>query len=135
MAISSNLPPVDVQPAEAPAPRQVEAPASEAPPAEGSRFQLGTAGARYQERYWHRREFETIEALRPIAAEAGMSMATMAMRWVMSNPAITAPIIRASKPEQLADSFAAAEKGSLPRDLEEKLDDVSREWRAVDAER
>src|SRR4249920_3724145 len=31
-----------------------------APPPEGSRFQLGTAGARYQARYWHDREFETI---------------------------------------------------------------------------
>ena len=35
-----------------------------APPPEGSRFQLGTAGARYQARYWHDREFETIDALR-----------------------------------------------------------------------
>ena len=106
-----------------------------APPPEGSRFQLGSAGARYQERYWHAREFETIEALRPIAAEAGMSMATMAMRWVISNPAITAPIIGASKPEQLADSLAAAEQGPLPEDLKAKLDEITHEWRAVDAER
>ena len=34
-----------------------------APPPEGSRFQLGTAGARYQERYWHEREFDTVDAL------------------------------------------------------------------------
>ena len=108
---------------------------AKAAPPEGSRFQLGSAGARYQERYWHAREFETIEALRPIAAEAGMNMATMAMRWVISNPAITAPIIGASKPEQLADNLVAAEQGALPRDLKKKLDDVTREWRAVDAER
>jgi aryl-alcohol dehydrogenase-like predicted oxidoreductase len=106
-----------------------------APPAEGSRFQLGTAGARYQERYWHAREFETVEALRKVAAEAGMSMATMALRWTMSNPAITAPIVGASKPEQLADSLAAAEQGPLPADLKKKLDAVTHEWRAVDAER
>jgi aryl-alcohol dehydrogenase (NADP+) len=108
---------------------------AKAAPPEGSRFQLGSAGARYQERYWHAREFETIEALRPIAAEAGMNMATMAMRWVISNPAITSPIIGASKPEQLADNLVAAEQGALPRDLKKKLDDVTREWRAVDAER
>ena len=108
---------------------------AKAPPPEGSRFQLGTAGARYQERYWHAREFETIDALRTVAAQAGMTMATMAMRWVISNTAITAPIVGASKPEQLADSFAAAEQGALPKDLEAKLDEITREWRAVDAER
>ncbi len=64
-----------------------------------------------------------------------MSMAVLAMRWTMSNPAITAPIIGASKPEQLADSFAAAEQGRLPKDLQAMLDQLTREWRAVDAER
>ncbi|MBS0220943.1 MAG: aldo/keto reductase [Proteobacteria bacterium] len=108
---------------------------AKAAPPEGSRFKLGTAGARYQERYWHSREFETIDALRAIAADAGLGMATMAMRWVLSEPAITAPIIGASKPEQLADSLAAAEQGPLPEDLKKKLDDVTHEWRAVDAER
>ena len=63
------------------------------------------------------------------------TMATMAMRWVISNTAITAPIVGASKPEQLADSLAAAEQGPLPRDLKAKLDEITREWRAVDAER
>jgi aryl-alcohol dehydrogenase-like predicted oxidoreductase len=105
------------------------------PPPSGTRFSLGTAAKRYQERYWNEREFETIEALRPIAAEAGMSMATMALSWVLSNPAITAPIIGASRPEQLADSFAAAEKGPLDAELKTKLDDLTHGWRAVDAER
>ncbi|HUC16548.1 MAG TPA: aldo/keto reductase [Acetobacteraceae bacterium] len=107
----------------------------QAAPPEGSRFQLGNAGARYQERYWHDQEFETIEALRKVADEAGMSMATMAMRWVLSHPAITAPIIGASRPEQLADSLAAGEQGALPPDLKAKLDEITHGWRAVDAER
>ncbi len=106
-----------------------------APPPAGSRFSLGNAAKRYQDRYWNAREFETIEALRPVAAEAGMSMATMAMSWVLSNPAITAPIVGASRPEQLADSLAAAEKGELPADLKARLDDLTHGWRAVDAER
>ena len=107
---------------------------SAAPP-EGSRFSFGNAGPRYQERYWHEREFDTIDALRAVANEAGMSMATMAMRWVLSNPAITAPIVGASRPDQLADSLAAAEKGPLPADLKARLDEMTHEWRAVDAER
>jgi aryl-alcohol dehydrogenase-like predicted oxidoreductase len=106
-----------------------------APPPEGSRFQLGSAGARYQQRYWHEREFATVDALRKVAAEAGMTTATLAMRWVLSNPAITAPIVGASRPEQLADSLTAIEKGPLPKDLKAKLDDITDEWRSVDAER
>jgi len=103
-------------------------------PPEGGRFQLGNAGARYQERYWHEREFDTVDALKGLSNEAGMSMATMAISWVLSNPAITSPIIGASRPEQLADSLAAAEK-PLPAELKAKLDDMTHEWRAVDAER
>jgi aryl-alcohol dehydrogenase (NADP+) len=106
-----------------------------AAPPEGSRFSLGNAGPRYQERYWHDREFDTVDALRGLSNEAGMSMATMAMCWVLSNPAITAPIVGASRPDQLADSLAAAEKGPLPADLKTKLDEMTHDWRAVDAER
>jgi aryl-alcohol dehydrogenase-like predicted oxidoreductase len=108
---------------------------NKAPPPEGSRFQLGTAGSRYQQRYWHGQQFETIEALRKVANEAAMSMATMAMRWVLSNPAITAPIIGASRPEQLADTLAAAEHGPLPGELKSKLDDITLAWRSVDEDR
>jgi aryl-alcohol dehydrogenase (NADP+) len=104
------------------------------PAPEGTRFTLGTAGARYQERYWHDREFESVEALRGVAAEAGISMATMAVSWVLANKAITAPIIGASRPEQLADSLAAAD-APMAADLKAKLDDLTHEWRAVDAER
>jgi aryl-alcohol dehydrogenase (NADP+) len=106
-----------------------------AAPAQGTRFTLGTAAARYQKRYWNESEFETIEALRALGNEAGMSMAAMAVSWVLSNSAITAPIIGASRPEQLADSIAAAERGALPQDLKAKLDEMTQGWRAVDAER
>ncbi len=103
-------------------------------PPEG-RFTLGRAGAMYQQRYWKDHEFDTIEVIRGLAAEAGMSMTTLAVRWVLSNPAITAPIIGASKPEQLADNLAAAEQGPLPADLKARLDEATHGWRAVDAER
>lgn len=106
-----------------------------APPSSGTRFTLGTAAARYQARYWNEREFETIEALRGLGNESAMSMATMAVSWVLAHPAITAPIIGASRPEQLADSLAAAERGPLAEDLKARLDELTLGWRAVDAER
>src|SRR5580693_773449 len=85
-----------------------------APPEQGTRFTVGRARAMYQTRYWHEREFDTIEELRGVAKEADMSLTTLAVRWVISNKAITAPIIGASRPEQLADNLAAGEKGALP---------------------
>ena len=103
-------------------------------PDPGTRFMLGTAATMYQTRYWHDRAFDAVDALRPVAAEAGMSMTTMAVSWVLANPAITAPIIGASRPEQLADSLAAAEK-PMDADLKARLDEMTAEWRRDDAVR
>lgn len=76
-------------------------------PAEDTRFSVGTSAERYQDRYWKQAEFSTVEALRPIAADMGISMVTLANAWVLANPVITSPIIGASKPEQLLDAVAA----------------------------
>ena len=88
----------------------------------------------YQERYWHEREFATVEALRPLAAEAGISLVTLAVAWVLSNPAITAPIIGASKPSQLADNVAALDV-TLDDTLLKAIDDLTAEYRMGDAAR
>jgi 1-deoxyxylulose-5-phosphate synthase len=103
-------------------------------PPEGTRFTLGNAAGMYTSRYWHEREFATVEALREVAAEAGMSLATLSVAWVMANPAITCPIVGASRPEQLADSFAAAAT-PLPADLKARVDELTAEWRSVDSDR
>jgi 1-deoxyxylulose-5-phosphate synthase len=103
-------------------------------PLEGSRFTLGTAGPRYRERYWHEREFETVEDIRLVADEAGLPMTQMAISWVLSNPVVTAPIIGASRPEQLQDSISATEE-PLPVDVKERLDDITEEYRMGDADR
>ena len=100
----------------------------EAGPAPGTRFTHPTAGARYRERYWHDRELDTVDALRRLAAEAGMSMAQMAVAWVLANSVITAPIVGASRPEQLDDALAAVDKG-LDAGLKARLDDLTHEYR------
>lgn len=104
------------------------------PPQEGGRFTLGNAAQGYQDRYWHDREFDTVEQIRAVADEAGIPIVSLAVAWVLANPAITAPIIGASRPDQLADSLAAAET-PMAADLKAKLDDLTHAWRSVDAER
>jgi 1-deoxyxylulose-5-phosphate synthase len=105
-----------------------------APPPEGTRFTLGTAGEAYQDRYWHDREFDTVEVLRQLAEKAGVSLVTLSVAWVLANNAVTAPIIGASRPDQLDASLAAAEF-RLDDDLKRQLDDVTREYRLGDAPR
>ena len=105
-----------------------------AKPPEGSRFTLGTAAKMYTERYWNEREFATIEALSKLAKESGLELATLAVAWVLANPAISAPLIGASKPEQLKASVAAAEL-KLDTGLKAKLDELTHEYRMGDAAR
>ena len=105
-----------------------------AAPTEGSRFTLGTAGGMYQDRYWHEREFDTVDALSRLAHEAGVSLVTLAVAWVLANKVITAPIIGASKPGQLDDSLAAVGY-QLDADLKRQLDELTQEYRLGDAPR
>jgi len=102
--------------------------------APSGRFTLGTSAQLYQERYWHEREFATIEKLRALAAEAGLDLVTLAVAWVMANPVVTAPILGASRPEQLAPALKAAEVKLAP-ELKARLDEVTAEYRRGDAAR
>ena len=106
---------------------------STAPP-EGSRFTLGTAGSGYRDRYWKPREFETVEKIRAIADDAGLPMVTLALAWVLANPVITAPILGASRPEQLDGALAAFET-RLSEDVRSALDELTHEYRLGDAPR
>lgn len=100
-------------------------------PTAGGRFTLGYAAERYQERYWHERMFDTIDHLRNMAEEAGISMATLAVQWVLDNPVITSPIIGASRPEHLADAIAAVNM-PLDDELRTRIDALTYEYRFGD---
>jgi aryl-alcohol dehydrogenase-like predicted oxidoreductase len=104
------------------------------PPTEGTRFTLGSAAGNYQNRYWHDREFATVGELRKIAEREGVSLVTLSVAWILANPAVTAPIIGASRPEQLEASLAAADF-VLSGALKAELDEVTREYRLGDAAR
>jgi aryl-alcohol dehydrogenase (NADP+) len=96
---------------------------------EGTRFTLGSAAGRYQDRYWHDREFETVEGLKHLAEEAGMPLVTMAVAWCLAQPAITSPIIGASRPDQLQASVAALDV-TLDDDLYRRIDALTIDYRA-----
>jgi aryl-alcohol dehydrogenase (NADP+) len=82
-------------------------------PLEGTRFTLGNAGARYQQRYWQDALFDAVDALRGPVESRGLSMASVAVAWAIGQPGITSAIVGASRPEQLDAALAAA---GLPLD-------------------
>jgi aryl-alcohol dehydrogenase-like predicted oxidoreductase len=49
-----------------------------------------------------------VQNLKPIAADAGLSMAQLAIAWVLQNANVSAAIVGASRPEQVTDSAAAS---------------------------
>jgi aryl-alcohol dehydrogenase (NADP+) len=105
-----------------------------AAPPDGSRFTLGNAGPMYQDRYWHERMFDTVEEVRKLADQAAVPLVTLAVAWVLANKAVTAPIIGASRPEQLDASLAAASY-TLDPGLKQQLDDLTHQYRMGDAAR
>jgi aryl-alcohol dehydrogenase (NADP+) len=107
--------------------------ASTAPPA-GGRFDLAAAGTMYRERYWADDKFEVVESIATVADDLGIPLTTLAVAWVMANPQVTAPIIGASRSEQLADSIAGAGV-TLEPDVLERLDELTRHYRIVDVDR
>jgi aryl-alcohol dehydrogenase-like predicted oxidoreductase len=96
--------------------------------------ELGGFGKLYHARYWHEREFETVDKVQKIAKEQGTPIATLSVAWVLANPTVTSAILGASRLEQLTETLAAADY-KLEGAVKEKLDEVSIEYRRGDAGR
>jgi len=68
----------------------------------------------YQKRYGDEEHYAVAERFTAYAQERGCHPATLAVAWVMSHPAVTAPIIGARNLEQLEASLAAADVAMTP---------------------
>lgn len=64
-----------------------------------------------------------VQDLKPIAADLGLSMAQLAVAWVLQNPNVSSAIIGASRPEQVRDNVKAAGV-KLGADVLKRIDDV-----------
>ena len=71
------------------------------------------------------RAYDCIDAMRPIAQAHGVSVAQVALAWLLHQPQVTSVIIGAKRPEQLADNLAATQV-TLSADELAALDEVSR---------
>jgi voltage-dependent potassium channel beta subunit len=69
---------------------------------------------------------ETVERLRPIADELGLSLAQMSLAWAVKNPNVSTVITGASKPEQVEQNMKALESAELlTPEIMLRIDEVS----------
>jgi aryl-alcohol dehydrogenase (NADP+) len=59
--------------------------------------------------YYNDGDFAVVERVGLIAQQRGVSHAQVALAWLLQQPGVTAPIIGASKPQQLEEALAALE--------------------------
>lgn len=78
------------------------------PPPEGSRATSEEMGG-WMDRLLQRPVLDAVERLKPIAAEASLSLAQFALAWVLRAPEVASAIVGASRPEQLAENAAASD--------------------------
>jgi len=93
-------------------------PGSRAASEEMNKF-MESAGRHYRSDYL----LTAVEELNPIAAELGLSMAQMALAWVLRRPEVASAIIGASRPEQVLDNVRAVGV-TLPDEALKQMDEA-----------
>ncbi|QMU75845.1 aldo/keto reductase [Streptacidiphilus sp. PB12-B1b] len=79
-----------------------------APVPAGSRATDDKGGATFVSRLLRDEVLERVQQLRPLADQAGLTLAQLAVAWVLQNKNVSAAIIGASRPEQVAENVKAA---------------------------
>jgi aryl-alcohol dehydrogenase-like predicted oxidoreductase len=93
------------------------------PAPEGSRATDTKGGARMIERWMSDEVLSGVQQLKPIAEEAGLTMAQLSIAWVLQNKNVASAIMGASRPEQIAGNVAAAGV-KLDQAIMDKIDDA-----------
>lgn len=78
------------------------------PPPAGSRATDTKGGQQMIDRYLNDVVLTAVQRLRPIADELGITMAQLAVAWVLANDNVASAIIGASRPEQITENVAAS---------------------------
>ncbi|WP_194410298.1 aldo/keto reductase family protein [Microbacterium cremeum] len=74
----------------------------------GSRATDEKSGANFISRFLRDEVLEAVQNLKPIADQAGLTLAQLAIAWVLQNKNVAAALVGASRPEQLDDTVKAS---------------------------
>jgi len=101
------------------------------PPPADSRATDQAGGANFISRWMRDSLLAKVQQLKPVADEAGLSLAQLAVAWTLQNPDVSAAIIGATRPEQVRENAQASgvklEAGLLRRIDEVLGDDIERD--------
>lgn len=89
----------------------------------GSRATDDKGGADMIKRFMKDDVLERVQGLEPVAKELDLSMAQLAVAWVLQNENVASAIIGASRPEQVEENVAAAGV-KIPTELMQRIDDA-----------
>src|SRR3954447_18966408 len=92
-------------------------------PPEGSRATDTKGGANMIARWMRDDVLTKVQELQPIADELDLSLAQLAVAWVLQNDNVASAIIGASRPEQVHEN-AKASGVNIPLELMERIDEV-----------
>ncbi|HLV57715.1 MAG TPA: aldo/keto reductase family protein [Natronosporangium sp.] len=92
------------------------------PPPAGSRA-TDPSGSQFIARFMNDETLTAVQRLRPLADQAGLTMAQLAVAWVLQNPNVSSAIVGATRPEQLQETVKASGVRLEP-DLMRAIDDA-----------
>jgi aryl-alcohol dehydrogenase-like predicted oxidoreductase len=92
-------------------------------PPEGSRATDTKGGADMISRFMNDDVLTRVQALKPIAEELDLTMAQLAVAWVLQNDNVSAALVGASRPEQVAENVKAAGV-TIPDEAMKRIDDA-----------
>ncbi|MFG1938368.1 aldo/keto reductase family protein [Micromonospora tulbaghiae] len=93
------------------------------PPPAGSRATDEKSGAGFIARFMTDDVLTRVQRLKPLAEQAGLTMAQLAVAWVLQNPNVSSAIVGASRPDQVHDNVKAAGV-KLDADLLKAIDEI-----------
>jgi 1-deoxyxylulose-5-phosphate synthase len=99
----------------------------EIPPPQGTRFD---GNEFYKKRYWHAQYFGAIARLKEVARCAGISLSSLAFRWLLGRP-VDSILLGVSNMVQLEQNLSACEGPALNGEVLEACDAVWEELRGV----
>jgi aryl-alcohol dehydrogenase-like predicted oxidoreductase len=93
------------------------------PPPEGSRATDEKGGANFIKRFLNDDVLNRVQQLKPVADELDLSLAQLAVAWVLQNDNVAAALIGASRPEQVKENVKAAGV-TIPGELMAHIDQI-----------
>jgi aryl-alcohol dehydrogenase-like predicted oxidoreductase len=97
-------------------------------PIAGTRFDKNDM---YLNRYWYDAYFDAVQELAVIARNAGRSLVSLALNWLLHHTATDCVILGASRIEQLEENLKAFDEGALPPEIVAACDGVWAKLRGV----